>query len=72
MQVTVDGTTASMIQVTGKINFDTAGTSPYVFDVESLGLVVGAPYTRTIATATAGIQVSRFPVMPSYTFPASA
>ncbi len=53
-QITVNATTASLVQVNGSVNFQMLGAA-YVFDIQNGGgIVLGTSYTRTISTAAGG------------------
>jgi T5SS/PEP-CTERM-associated repeat protein/autotransporter-associated beta strand protein len=54
-QVSVDNSTASLIAVTGQVNFvSPSGGDPFVFDIRSLSLTPNVSVTRTVVTATGG------------------
>ena len=59
-RITVNSTTASLIQVNGQVNITTAG-APLVIDIENASLnpiVQGTAYTRTVTSAVGGYFVN--------------
>src|SRR5262249_47021043 len=67
-QVRVDTTPASLVAVTGIVNFASPGTTdPFVIDIRSLGLTPNVSVTRTILTASGGFQADGAGPIPAGT-----